>query len=218
MILSIFRRTNKYYKVNSKIIYRRKNVAILKAFAVLLVIFCVLVFLRSELRGRGVDKDLLAKILFSEKFEEILLEQQIEDDLKKQVPGLGDRGVATLLSGEEKISGELSLQRHGINFVLSEHISYNRTPPDILHNKCKAIEYNNKDLPKASVVIIFYDEPYSVLLRTIHSVLNTSPPELLQEIILVDDFSNFEDLKGKLSHYIKTRLPKNVKILRLPKQ
>ncbi len=36
---------------------------------------------------------------------------------------------------------------------------------------------------------MFFDEGWSVLLRTVHSVINTSPKELLKDIILVDDGS-----------------------------
>lgn len=39
------------------------------------------------------------------------------------------------------------------------------------------------------MIIIFYNEPWSVLLRTVHSVLGGSPSHLLKEIILVDDHS-----------------------------
>lgn len=45
-------------------------------------------------------------------------------------------------------------------------------------------------MPKASVVIVFVNEGWSTLMRTVHSVINTSPPELLEEIIMVDDYSN----------------------------
>lgn len=58
----------------------------------------------------------------------------------------------------------------------------------ILHYRCTNLTYD-KLLPSASVIIIFYNEPWSVLLRTVHSVLKGSPPHLLKEIILVDDHS-----------------------------
>lgn len=59
--------------------------------------------------------------------------------------------------------------------------------------RCKYWHYPTK-LPTASVVIVFHNEGWSTLMRTVHSVINTSPPELLAEVVLVDDFST----KGKL--------------------
>jgi hypothetical protein len=54
--------------------------------------------------------------------------------------------------------------------------------------RCKTVQYD-EDLPDASVIIIFNNEAWSSLVRTIHSVLDNSPSELLKQIILVDDFS-----------------------------
>ena len=55
--------------------------------------------------------------------------------------------------------------------------------------RCRSKKYP-PNMPTTSVIIIFHNEAYTVLLRTITSVLNRSPPGLLAEIILVDDFSD----------------------------
>lgn len=53
---------------------------------------------------------------------------------------------------------------------------------------CRKKKYLSS-LPTVSVVVPFFNEHWSVLLRTVYSVIIRSPPSLLKEIFLVDDCS-----------------------------
>eukprot|EP00922_Rhytidocystis_sp_ex-Travisia-forbesii_P027076 GHVS01039726.1.p1 GENE.GHVS01039726.1~~GHVS01039726.1.p1 ORF type:complete len:645 (+),score=95.77 GHVS01039726.1:333-2267(+) len=96
------------------------------------------------------------------------------------------------------------------NTRVSDSVSLDRDVPDFNDAICNERRLEMKDLPMASVVIVFYNENFSVLIRSVHSVLNRTPPHLLREIILVDDFSDPEThpwLQAQLDDYVKL-LPK----------
>lgn len=95
---------------------------------------------------------------------------------------------------------------------LSDLIPVDRAIPDTRPAGCSEQQVHD-DLPSTSIIMCFVDEVWSTLLRSVLSVLGRSPPHLLEELILVDDCSTKEYLKGQLDTYM-ARFPK-VKILRL---
>lgn len=72
-------------------------------------------------------------------------------------------------------------------------------------------------LPKTSIVIVFHNEAWSTLLRTVHSIIRMSPRELLEEVILVDDASERDYLGRELEEYC-AKLPVPTKVLRTGKR
>lgn len=68
-------------------------------------------------------------------------------------------------------------------------------------------------LPKVSIIIVFFDEYLSVLLRAVHSIYNRTPRELLVEIILVNDGSTIVELYEPLHSYVKQNFKGLVTIL-----
>ncbi|XP_071120320.1 polypeptide N-acetylgalactosaminyltransferase 5-like [Mytilus edulis] len=103
-------------------------------------------------------------------------------------------------------------EKHGFNEFASDLISSHRRIGTInVDPGCANNIYDN--LSPASIVIPVRDESWSILLRTLHSILSRTPLNLLQEIILVDDNSKMDNMKGRLDWYI-SHLQK-VKILRL---
>lgn len=95
-------------------------------------------------------------------------------------------------------------------------VALNRSLPDVRSISCQQKVYP-KRLPTTSVIIIFHNEPWSTLLRTVWSVINRSPKELIEEIILVDDVSTLDHLKKPLENYIEF-LPVNITLIRTKKR
>lgn len=58
-------------------------------------------------------------------------------------------------------------------------------------------------LPAVAVIIVFNNEHYKTLIRTWASIVNRTPSRLLQEIILVDDSSDFKELGKPLDEFVE---------------
>uniref|UniRef100_A0A2K5L2I3 Polypeptide N-acetylgalactosaminyltransferase n=4 Tax=Cercopithecinae TaxID=9528 RepID=A0A2K5L2I3_CERAT len=101
--------------------------------------------------------------------------------------GNGEQGRPYPMTDAERV--DQAYRENGFNIYVSDKISLNRSLPDIRHPNCNSKRYL-ETLPNTSIIIPFHNEGWSSLLRTVHSVLNRSPPELVAEIVLVDDFSD----------------------------
>jgi hypothetical protein len=88
----------------------------------------------------------------------------------------GDMGKPVTLP--EKLSDDVKKlidegwEKYTINEFVSDLIPLRRSLPDIRDDYCRQQTYEN--LPRASVIIIFHNEAWSMLLRTMHSVLDSS--------------------------------------------
>ena len=142
------------------------------------------------------------------------------------VVGLDESGkplwVPTPVPG--KAEQNKAIHHHGFNASLSESLPLDRDILDKRAQQCKTSITNYPSsldgLPDTTVIFVFVNEEKSVLLRSIHSVLNRSPPQLLKEIILVDDGSDEEYITagvhepGSLEEYIAFALPDKVRLIR----
>lgn len=122
--------------------------------------------------------------------------------LDANAPGELGKAVHLNLQGDEKLQEEESIKKHQINIYVSDRLSLHRRLPEKWNPLCRELKYDYLSLPTTSVVIAFYNEAWSTLLRTVHSVLETSPDVLLKELVLVDDYSDREHLKEPLEKYL----------------
>ncbi|XP_041858166.1 polypeptide N-acetylgalactosaminyltransferase 13 isoform X1 [Melanotaenia boesemani] len=127
--------------------------------------------------------------------------------------GPGEMGKAVNIPKDSQEKMKELFKINQFNLMASDMIALNRSLPDVRLDGCKTKVYPD-DLPTTSIVIVFHNEAWSTLLRTVHSVINRSPRHLLKEIVLVDDASERDFLKKKLENYGRT-LEVPVRILRM---
>ena len=106
-------------------------------------------------------------------------------ELDEMIISYGVKGAPVQLSGEDQRLAEEIMRKEAFNVFISDRISLHRNVPDTRDALCHKLSYDTS-LPNASVVIIFTNEAFSTLVRTVWSVLDKSKdhPETLHEIIL----------------------------------
>ncbi|KAL1021439.1 hypothetical protein UPYG_G00013270 [Umbra pygmaea] len=110
-------------------------------------------------------------------------------------------GRMTPAEMKEKQDG---LNKHCFNQFASDRISLHRSlGNDTRHPDCVGQRFRRcPPLPTTSVIIVFHNEAWSTLLRTVYSILHTTPAILLTEVLLVDDASTDDQLKTHLDEYV----------------
>ncbi|XP_016109292.1 polypeptide N-acetylgalactosaminyltransferase 5-like isoform X2 [Sinocyclocheilus grahami] len=133
-------------------------------------------------------------------------------DRPRDPSAVGQFGQPASVPRDKELESRRRWSEGFFNVFLSEQIPIDRAIPDTRPRICSE-NLVHDDLPSTSVIFCFVDEVWSTLLRSVHSVLNRSPPHLLKEIILVDDCSTKDYLKEQLDVYM-SQFPK-VRIIRL---
>lgn len=144
--------------------------------------------------------------------------EQMAADGKRTGPGEQGSPVALPSDAETKKKQDAIYRVNGFDGMASDLILFNRSLKDIRHVGCMKKRYVSK-LPPVAVVVPFHNEHWSTLLRTVHTVIDRSPMEVLYEIVLVDDFSSKEFLKQQLDDYLKSTFRKDfVRVVRTTKR
>jgi polypeptide N-acetylgalactosaminyltransferase len=138
------------------------------------------------------------------------------DNAKQNLNGPGEMGKAfevdkDKLTPDERKKYDDGFQKNAFNGYISDLISVHRSLPDVRDPGCRKIEYKSL-IATASIVMCFHNEAWSVLLRSIHSIIDRTPSHLLKEIILVDDFSDMG--KTDLNFIFEQKKKKSMKFLR----
>ncbi|XP_049705813.2 polypeptide N-acetylgalactosaminyltransferase 3 [Helicoverpa armigera] len=142
-----------------------------------------------------------------------LSEDVIHKNNYAPVPGAGEGGRPVQLSQRELITARELYSLHSYNILVSDKISINRSLPDMRSDRCKEVVFDLDNLPTATVIIVFHNEAWSTLMRTVMSVLMRSPTKLLRQIILVDDASDrrylFQELDEAIEKLDRVQLLRN---------
>ncbi|XP_032833913.2 polypeptide N-acetylgalactosaminyltransferase 18-like [Petromyzon marinus] len=98
------------------------------------------------------------------------------------------------LSARQKRKACERFLTYGYNAYLSDRLPLDRDVPDNRPLGCSTKKYPS-ELPALSLVLIFYNEAVSILLRAVTSAVRNTPHHLLSEVILIDDCSTLGDLQ-----------------------
>jgi len=194
---------------------------------------------QERLSGHGEDVDERRALKDSEKEGSISVndlgavekkatkkKKTLHEKLKpKLIARQGKEGELWNDIGAARNAVDLALREEGykmyaFNSLISQRLGFRRDVPDTRHEECKKRkrEFLVDDLPTASVIICFFHEELMTLLRTVHSVVDRTPVELLHEVLLVDDANDVDIASNLTEHFERQSLTDKVRVLRAPER
>lgn len=154
---------------------------------------------------------------FSLKYPRHLLKRWVPAPVVPEQTGQpGEMGKPVQLPPEQESLMREKFRLNQFNLLASDSISLNRSLPDVRLEGCRDKSYPEL-LPTTSIVIVFHNEAWSTLLRTVWTIIIRSPRALLAEIILVDDASERDYLGKELEDHV-ANFPVPVRVLRTGKR
>lgn len=204
---------------------RRNKLSIIRMICAFFSIAAIFILLSRTIRTNSSESSntsLLSELKHPQKTSVIEInakDWQMFHSLNPVMKGWGEKGLAVKLEkSEDKDKAKELFKTGAFDVFISDRISPNRSLPDPRPYECSKLVYSLKSLGTASIVMIYTNEIWSALIRTIWSVWNRTPDILLKEIILVDDFSDKQELNDPLDKYISYYFDNRVKIIRLNKR
>lgn len=92
---------------------------------------------------------------------------------------------------QEKINK--SWEIYSFNEFVSNLVPLYRELPDIRPDHCRQLKYSD-NLPVSSVIMVFHNEPFTLMMRSVFAIFKRTPEHLLGEVVLVDDCSDRGEL------------------------
>ncbi|XP_073952541.1 polypeptide N-acetylgalactosaminyltransferase 35A isoform X2 [Choristoneura fumiferana] len=154
--------------------------------------------------------DYQRKMMLKEKYA-----KQMGIKMSAKVDKSLDNQFGLIHNAEDVRARDKGYNLHAFNTLISERIGNHRGVPDTRNKLCRAQNYPEK-LPKASIIICFYNEHFETLMRSVHSILDRTDQKHLKEIILVDDYSdivNLHDDIQKAVNQLNNRMRKEEEML-----
>ncbi|KAL3266772.1 hypothetical protein HHI36_010930 [Cryptolaemus montrouzieri] len=177
-----------------------RRARLIRLIAFILILIPILYLLSTYKKDRVFNAYLRSSHLETPKLVKGLGNFEPKDNKIQEGPG--EKGLPHYLHQDQQNAADQSESEYGMNIACSDEISLDRTIRDTRLEECRHWDYP-ANLPSTSVIIVFHNEGWSVLLRTVHSVINRTPKHILKEILLVDDFSDKENLKEQLENYLE---------------